>query len=212
MPAIVTFGLVCFGSLFSIIDPFAAVPIFLGLLGERSPREQRSAALRAALTCFVVLVAFGAAGSFILQFFSITMPAFKIAGGIILFAVGFEMLRAKHSTTRSTSEERHEAQSKEDVAIIPVGLPLLAGPGSMATMMVLAGKAASLEQKLAVFAAALSVCVTAFLVLGAAPLVSRALGRTGINLIGRIMGLVLAATAVQFLIDGVHEAFPKLAA
>ena len=210
MPGLLTFGLVCFGQLFSIIDPFACVPIFLGLVGDRSAGEQRRVALRAALTCIVVLGVFGAAGAIILQIFSITLPAFKIAGGIILFVVGFEMLRARASTTRSTSEERHEAAAKDDVAIIPIGLPLLAGPGAMATVMVLAGKATSFGERCAVFGAVLAVAVTAFVVLGSATYFSRALGKTGINLIGRVMGLILAATAVQFIIDGAHDAFPKL--
>ena len=210
MSEALTYGLVCFGSLFSIIDPFAAVPIFLGLLGERSREEQRSAALRATITCLVVLVMFGSAGSLILHFFSITLPAFKIAGGVILFVVGFEMLRARQSTTRSTSEERTEAHAKEDVAIIPLGLPLLAGPGSIATMMVLAGKAVTLSHRIAVFVAALVVCVLSFSILRSATYFSRVLGKTGINVIGRVMGLILAATAVQFILDGAKEAFPRL--
>jgi multiple antibiotic resistance protein len=210
MSEALTYGLVCFGSLFSIIDPFAAVPIFLALLGERTREEQRSAALRATLTCFIVLVMFGAAGSVILHFFSITLPAFKIAGGIILFVVGFEMLRARQSSTRSTSEERSEAQAKEDVAIIPLGLPLLAGPGAIATVMVLAGKARTLPHRSAVFISVMIVCVLSFAVLRSATYFARVLGRTGINVIGRVMGLILTATAVQFILDGAREAFPRL--
>lgn len=210
MPELATYGLVCFGSVFSIVDPFAAVPIFLALIGDRSREEQRSAAKRAALTCFVVLTAFGAAGTLILHFFSITLPAFKIAGGIILFVVGFEMLRARHSSTRSSKEEQDEAHAKEDVAVIPVGLPLLAGPGAIATVMVLAGKASSLAHRGVVLASVLLVCVLAALVLGSATYVARVLGKTGINLIGRIMGLILTATAVQFVLDGAKEAFPKV--
>lgn len=210
MPELVTYGLVCFGSVFSIVDPFAAVPIFLALTGDRSREEQRSAAKRAAITCFLVLSTFGAAGTLILNFFSITLPAFKIAGGIILFVVGFEMLRARHSSTRGSKEEQDEAHAKEDVAVIPVGLPLLAGPGAIATVMVLAGKASNYAHRGIVLAAVFVVCVIAALVLGSATYVARVLGKSGINLIGRIMGLILTATAVQFILDGAREAFPKL--
>jgi multiple antibiotic resistance protein len=200
--------LVAFGSVFSIVDPFSAVPVFLGLAGGESRAVQSRTALRASLTCFFVLSIFGAAGSAIFRFFGITIPAFKIAGGILLFGVALEMMRAKHSGTRSTKEE--EAEEREDVGLIPLGLPLLSGPGAIAAVMVLAGNARDSEQRIAVHIAVLAVSVVAFLVLRSASFFSRILGTTGINVIGRLMGLILAAMAIQFVIDGVHEAFPKL--
>jgi multiple antibiotic resistance protein len=205
-----TYTLVCFGSLFSIVDPFAAVPIFLALAGGHDVTSQRGSALRAALTCFVVLSAFAAGGAVIFAFFGITIPAFKVAGGILLFAVGLEMMRAKHSGTRSTSEERHEAETKDDVGIIPLGLPLLSGPGAIATVMVLVGKSKSFDQRFGVHVAIFAVSLVTFLILRSAALVGRVLGTTGINVIGRIMGLILAASSVQFVIDGLREAFPKV--
>ncbi len=207
---LVTHLLVTFGSVFAIVDPFAALPIFIAMTGDRPEAERRRIALRASVTCLAVLVVFGAAGSLIMSFFSISLPAFKIAGGILLFGVGLEMLRAKPSPTRSTAEEETEAQQKEDVAIIPLGLPLLAGPGAIATVMVLAGKAESLPKRGAVFASVIVVSLLTLAILRSAAFVVRWLGKTGINLIGRIMGLILAATAVQFVIDGVREAFPKV--
>jgi multiple antibiotic resistance protein len=203
-------ALVAFGSLFSIVDPFAALPIFLALVGSNSKEAQSSTALRASLTCFAILTAFGLAGTVIFSFFSITLAAFKISGGILLFAVGLEMMRAKQSDTRSTKEERSEAESKDDVGIIPIGLPLLSGPGSIAAVMVLMGKATSWHHRAGVYIAIVAVSVSSFLILRSATLVSRVLGRTGINVIGRIMGLILAATAMQYVIDGVREAFPKM--
>jgi multiple antibiotic resistance protein len=206
-----SFGLVAFGAMFSIVDPFAAVPIFLALVGDHPRKSQARTALRAALTCFLVLTVFGAAGSFIFSFFSIALPAFKIAGGILLFGVGLEMMRAKHSDTRSTAAEEHEAETKrEDAGLIPIGLPLLSGPGAIATMMVLVGKSKTLGERFAVHGAVLLVSLSAFLILRSAALFSRVLGQTGINIIGRIMGLILAASAMQFVIDGLGEAFPKL--
>jgi multiple antibiotic resistance protein len=204
------YALVCFGSLISIVDPFAALPIFLALTGGQSRRQQTGTALRAALTCFLVLTTFGVAGTFIFEFFSITIPAFKIAGGVLLFGVGLEMMRAKQSDTRTTAEEQVEAESKEDVGIIPMGLPLLSGPGAIATVMVLVGKAKGFPERIGTYLAIFAVSLITFLVLQSAALVSRVLGKTGINVIGRIMGLILAAVSMQFVLDGLHEAFPKL--
>jgi multiple antibiotic resistance protein len=141
MATIVSFALVSFGSLFSIVDPFSVVPVFLAIEGDRSPAVQARTALRASLTCFAVLTAFALAGGFIFSFFGITLPAFKIAGGILLFGVALEMVRARRSATRATSEEEHEAEAKEDVGLIPLGIPLLSGPGAIATVIVLIGKA-----------------------------------------------------------------------
>jgi multiple antibiotic resistance protein len=210
MTSLWTYTLVCFGSLFSIVDPFAAVPIFLGLVGDQERAQQQRAALRASLTCLVVLSTFGLAGSAIFGFFGITIGAFKVAGGMLLFAVGLEMMRGRPSDTRSTKEERHEAESKEDVGLIPLGLPLLSGPGAIATVMVLAGKSRTFDERLGVHVAIVAVSVVTFLILRSAAVFARALGKTGINVIGRIMGLILAAVSIQFVIDGLREAFPKV--
>ena len=210
MPSFIAYTILCFGSIFSIVDPFAALPMFLALVGDQPRTVQAKTAAQASLTCMAVLTSFSLAGSLIFSFFSISIPAFKLAGGILLFGVGMEMMRAKQSDTRSTKEERHEAETKEEVGVIPLGLPLLSGPGSIATVMVLTGKAKTLGQRASVHVAILAVSLIAFLVLRSATYVARGLGRTGINLIGRIMGLILAATAMQFVIDGAREAFPKL--
>jgi len=210
MPGIAAHALVCFGSLFSIIDPFAALPIFLGLTGGQDARARKRTALRASLTCFFVLTTFALGGGFIFSYFSITIPAFKVAGGILLFGVALEMMRAEQSNTRSTSEEQAEAGAKADVGIIPMGLPLLSGPGAIATVMVLVGKTESMPERLGVYIAIFGVSLSTLVILRSADIVARVLGQTGINVIGRIMGLILAALATQFVFDGVHEAFPKL--
>lgn len=210
MAASFAFAVVAFGTLISIVDPFAAVPVFLALVGDQARDVQRRTARRAALTCFLLLSTFSAAGSIIFNFFGITLPAFKIAGGILLFGVGLEMMRAKPSPTRTTPEEQLEAASKEDVGLIPLGLPLLSGPGAIATVMVLSGKAPAWPEKAALGVAIVVTSLVAWLVLRSAGLVGRALGQTGINLIGRLMGLILGAMAVQFVIDGTRDAFPTL--
>jgi multiple antibiotic resistance protein len=212
MTPFLTYSLICFGSVFSIVDPFAAVPIFLVLVGQQPQAAQNRVALRATLTCFGVLTAFAAAGSLIFTFFGITIPAFKVAGGILLFGVAFDMLRAKPSPTKTTQEERSEAESKEDVGLIPMGIPLLSGPGAMATATVLAGKAHGWTERLGLHLAILAVSVVTLVVLRSSGFMARVLGRTGLNVIGRIMGLILAALAIQFVLDGVKEALPSLIA
>lgn len=210
MSSLVSYALVSFGSVFSIVDPFTAVPVFMALVGDQPKAAQQRIALRASATCFVVLATFGVAGSFIFHFFGITLSAFKIAGGILLFVVGFEMMRAHRSDTRATNEEALDAVTKEDVGLIPLGLPLLSGPGAIATVMVLVGKAHSIPERIVVFAAVAAVSVITLLTLRSASMVSRVLGRTGMNVIGRVMGLILAAVAMQFILGGLHEAFPRL--
>jgi multiple antibiotic resistance protein len=202
------FFVMAFGSLMSIVDPFAAVPIFLALVGFQPRPAQSRAALQAAATCLCVMTLFGLTGGLLFAFFGITLPAFKITGGALLFGIGFEMMRAKASPTRSTSEEAEEAETKEDVGVIPLGLPVLSGPGAIATVIVLVGKARGLPERLGLFTAIGAVSAVTFLTLRSAQLVARVLGKTGINLVGRVMGLVLAAVAAQFVIDGLHDAFP----
>jgi multiple antibiotic resistance protein len=205
--SLVSYTLVAFGSLFSIVDPFAAVPIFLALVGSQPLPVQARTALRASMTCFTVLSVFALAGGFIFHFFGITLPAFKITGGVLLFGVGFDMMRATRSATRGTSEEAREAETKEDVGLMPIGLPLLSGPGAIATVIVLVGKSRDVAERGCLFIAIAAVSALSFFTLRSAAMVSRVLGKTGINVVERVMGLILAAVATQLVIDGVHEAF-----
>jgi multiple antibiotic resistance protein len=210
MSSLLAYTLVTFGSVFSIVDPFAAVPIFLALAGGQPGSTLGKTAFRASATCFVVLSLFAVAGNFIFSFFGITLPAFKIAGGILLFGVALEMMRARRSDTRTTNEEERDAETKDDVGLIPLGIPLLSGPGAIATVMVLVGKAKDYPERVSLFLVIAAVSLITFLVLRSASMVLRVLGKTGVNVIGRVMGLILAALAMQFVLDGLHEAFPHV--
>jgi multiple antibiotic resistance protein len=182
--------------------------VFLALAGGQPPRALTRTALRASATCLVVLSTFALAGGFVFSFFGITLPAFKIAGGIVLFGVGLEMMRAKKSDIRSTHEEERDAETKEDVGLIPLGIPLLSGPGAIAAVTVLVGKARGVPERMTLVGVIAAVSLLAFLILRSAAMVLRVLGRTGVNVIGRVMGLILSAVAMQFVLDGLHEAFP----
>jgi len=196
----------CLPSILSIVDPLAAVPVFVTLVAKDPRPEQRRTALRAVLTMAIVLTIFAAAGNAIFHFFGITVPAFKIAGGVLLFSMALEMMRATPSAVRTKPEEQTEAETKEDVGIVPLGIPLLSGPGAIATAMVWAARAKGPTQNAALYGSILVVAViTLVVLLSATPLLAR-LGKTGINITTRIMGLILAATAAQFLLDGWREA------
>jgi multiple antibiotic resistance protein len=201
-----SFFTLCFPSLLSIVDPIACVPVYLALIGSEKRPEQRRTAARATLTALIVLCLFAAAGTAIFRFFGITVPAFKIAGGVLIFSMALEMMRAKPSSVRNTPEETSEAQHKDDVAIVPIGIPLLSGPGAIATAMMWSARAQDPAEKIAVYVSIALVTGITLVTLVFASNVVRFFGRTGINVISRIMGLIIAATATQFIIDGVREA------
>ncbi len=195
----------CLPSLLSIVDPLAAVPMFVALVAKDPRPEQRRIALRATFTMTVMLLLFAAAGNAIFHFFGITVPAFKIAGGVLLFSMALDMMRANHGM-RAKPEEQREAEEKDDVGIVPLGIPLLSGPGAIATAMVWAARAKGPAHHAALYASILIVgAITLVTLLFATRLLHR-LGKTGINIATRIMGLILAATAAQFILDGVREA------
>ncbi len=208
---VLTFGLVTLGSLVAIVDPIAAVPVYLALTAHEEPAERRRAAHRAALTCFLVLSAFTAAGTSLFHFFGISIPAFKIAGGILLFGVAVEMLQAKVSRTKTSRREEEDAEQRADVGVLPLGIPLLSGPGAIAAVVVHAGRARRPAEFATIFAAIALTALGAMLAFRSAAKLERYLGTTGISVVARLMGLLLAAVSVQFVLDGVREAFPHLA-
>lgn len=199
----------CLPSLLSIVDPLAAVPVFVTLVAKDPRPEQRRTAMRAVFTMTVMLMLFAAAGNAIFHFFGITVPAFKIAGGVLLFSMALEMMRAHPSAVRSKPEEEKEAAEKQDVGIVPLGIPLLSGPGAIATAMMWAARAKTPADNAALYGSILIVGIVTLLTLVFSTTLLARLGQTGINIATRIMGLILAATAAQFLIDGVREALQR---
>src|SRR5579871_5904096 len=138
--ALLQFSLIAFTSLFVLVDPVAAVPAFLAMTRGSNRSQRRRMAARAAWTCLVVLLTFSLAGTLIFKLFGITLAAFRIAGGVILGMIGLDMLKARRSPTKETPGETEEGAEKEDVGIIPLGIPMLAGPGSISSVMVLMGQ------------------------------------------------------------------------
>jgi multiple antibiotic resistance protein len=205
-----SYSLVTLSAVFFVVDPLAAVPLFLAMTRGDSPEQRRSMAARASIACFVTLTAFAAAGGLIFQVFGITLGAFKIAGGLLLFLLAVDMMRAQPSRVRSTPEEQQEAEEKQDVAIIPLAIPMLSGPGAIATVMVLVSQARSRIYAVPVFVAIVITSVATYFILRAATLAERTLRRTGLNILTRVMGLILAAVAVQFVVNGLADVAPMI--
>jgi len=197
------FALVTFPAVFFIMDPLGLLPIFMAITASDTPEKRRDTARRATLLAFGLMTFFTLFGSFVFKLFGISMSALKVAGGILLLMTSTDMLRAQPSRTRSSPEETHESEAKEDVAVVPLAMPLLAGPGSIATAMVLAARGPHWSYAIPVVASIAVTCLVAYLLLRAAARLTRLLGTTGLAVLERIMGLLLAAIAVQFVADGV---------
>ena len=193
-----------FISIFFIVDPLAVIPTFLTMTANDSPEKRRLIALKAAIACTLILAGFASAGGLLFRVFGITLSAFRIAGGLILGLSALDMVRAERRT-RETKEEVAEGVEKEDAAITPLAIPMLAGPGAISTVIVLSHHATTWTQALPIYSAILGVGVATFLSLRASEPFHRILGKTGINVLTRLMGLVLATVAVQFILDGLRD-------
>ncbi len=204
--AYVRFSVLALSSVFFLVDPFAALPTFLAVTAGATPQHRSRMAWKASITAWVVLTIFALAGQLIFRLFGITLPAFEIAGGIILLLIGLDMLEAKRSATQETGGDTEAAASKEDAGIVPLGIPMLAGPGSITSVMVLVGQAQGKWQMVAVILAAILItAVTCGVILGNSGRVAQALGETGIRILVRIMGLLLVALAVQYFVNGLVD-------
>ncbi len=201
---IVRFSVLALSSIFFLVDPFAAIPSFLAITQNADSARRKRMARKGALTCFIVLVCFAVAGQLIFRMFGITLPAFEVAGGLILLLIGLDMLEARRSPTQETFGDTEEAAAKEDAGIVPLGIPMLAGPGAISSVMVLVGQVPSLWgwQMGAILGAIAITALVCYWVLGAAGKVRDVLGETGIRILVRIMGLLLVALAMQYFVNG----------
>ncbi len=204
----VGFSLVCLSSVFFTVDPLAAIPAFLAMGAGGSEGQDRRGARHAAWTCFWVLGVFASAGSLVFKLFGITLPALKIAGGLLLFLLSLEMMQAHRSRTQETEAERAAGGTKEDFGFTPLGIPMLAGPGAITTVMVLMGQTKLWWQAIPVFAAIAVTSIATYYMLALGARVERVLGDTGIRILMRLMGLVLSAMAVQFALNGISDVWP----
>jgi len=195
------FWITSFTSLFFIVNPFAVVPLFLSLTTRRRPARRASIALHSSLWCGAILLLFAVAGSWILKLYGISIPALKTGGGLILLLVALDMVRSRRST-QETPEEMSAAATRDDIAITPLAMPMLAGPGSISTVIMLMTAAQGMGQAAALLVSIGMVTLLSYIVLRLAEPLNRILGESGNRALMRLMGLLLAALAAQFILDG----------
>ncbi|MBI5528604.1 MAG: MarC family protein [Deltaproteobacteria bacterium] len=199
-----------FPAVFFVVDPFGVIPMYLAMTRDDPPGKKRSIALRASIASTLFLILFALAGGLIFRLFGITLAAFKIAGGILLLLMSIDMIRAQPTRARTSPEEEREGIEKDDVALIPLAIPMLAGPGSVSTVMVLMGQAGGAVLKLgAVIASVVLTGAVSYVVLRGAEMALKLLRQTGINVIARVMGLILSAIAIQFILNGLFDAYQQ---
>jgi multiple antibiotic resistance protein len=204
---IVRFSLLALSSIFFLVDPFAAIPSFLAITENADGQRRRRMARKGALTCLIVLTTFAVAGQLIFRMFGITLPAFEIAGGLILMLIGLDMLEAKRSPTQEAIGDTEEGAAKEDAGIVPLGIPMLAGPGAISSVMVLVGQVPTFWswQMGAILGCIAFTALVSYWVLAAASRVRQVMGETGIRILVRIMGLLLVALAMQYFVNGITD-------
>ena len=205
MNPLLEYILFAFISLFIIVDPLATIPAFISMTPEESAQDRQRMARLACIVMAVVLIIFAAAGKWIFKFLSITMPAFQVAASMVLMLVALDMLRAQRSRVQETREETAEGAHKTDVAITPLAVPMLAGPGAISTVIVLQSKAVDVWQHAALFGCIIAVSIVSYFILGLAARGAKWLSPIALRITTRIMGLLLAAVAIQFLIKALQD-------
>lgn len=197
-------------TLAAIVDPIAAIPVFLSATAGLDALARRRVARVAVLTVFGILAVSALMGTSVLAFFGISLPSFLIGGGILFLMLAISMLQAKESRIRHTPAEAEEAVEKEGLAVVPLAIPLLAGPGAITTMIVATNSSPSLMYRLGLLLPAAIISVATWITLVRSEWLLTHLGRTGLNIITRIMGLIIAAIAIEYIYRGLTQFFPKL--
>lgn len=196
-----------FMAFFAIMNPIANTPVFLGLTGDDTPAVRRRVALKAVIATFLIILTFVLLGKLIFELFGITLPAFRITGGVLVALIGYQMLQGQPSAVHhpSASDRQDSVEAALGVAISPLAVPILAGPGTIATAMNFASTGGAGEMAVTLAAFAL-LCLITYLFFVSGGRLVEALGRSGLNVVTRMMGLILAVIGVQMLIDGIAGA------
>ncbi len=201
MPIVLPLFAKAFLTLFVVIDPVGLAPLYLALVSDRTETEQAQIARRAVVVSAVILLGFGLTGAYVLHNLGISLQAFQIAAGVLLFKIALDMIFVHQE--RETKAEVEEAEAKQDVSVFPLAIPLIAGPGSLASILVLSRESANYYLGLGVvLAAAAVVLLLCYLFLLLSRPLAKVLGQIGINVVTRVLGVLLAALAVQYMLDG----------
>ena len=194
-----------FVSLFAIIDSIGNIPIYISLTQDFTKEEKRKVIFIIFSVGTAILIVFAAIGNYIFNLFGITLPAFRIAGGILIFVMAFSMLHGERPKTKHRKEEIEDAMERESIAITPLAIPLFVGPGAISVVMIAMGDAQGIDAKIWIFLAILIVMAISCLLLVVSDVLFKRIGRTGLMVITRIMGIILASIAIQFIIQGIYE-------
>lgn len=192
-------------SLFVIVDPLATTPAFLAMTPNDTPEQRLRTAKVACCTMAAVLLAFSVAGTVIFKIFSISMPAFQIAASIVLLIIALDMLRVQRSRVQETREEKQAGTESNDVAVAPLAIPMLAGPGAISTTILLQNEAQTISQRVALYGCILAVSIATYLIFRLAVRSARWMNPIAMSIAIRIMGLLLAAIAVQFMLNAAKQ-------
>lgn len=192
-------------TIFAIMDPFGLIPLFLAFTGSQSDEQRTKIIRRSVIATAIILVIAALAGKHVLSFFGIDIYSFQIAGGILLLIIALNMLQAKGSMLKSTPKEQDEAIEKEDISVVPLAMPLLAGPGTISMVIVFSSSMETAGAKLTLIGIIIAVSLTVWPILLLSKWIGQKLGSTGINITVRIMGLILASIAVKFIVEGIKH-------
>ncbi|MCP5170374.1 MAG: YchE family NAAT transporter [Hahellaceae bacterium] len=196
--------------LIAIVNPLGAVPIIMSMTASYSDQEKHAITRTAVFSVGIILLASLFFGETVLAFFGISIPSFRVAGGILIFIIALSMLYAKTTETKQTEEESQESENKESIAVVPLSIPVLAGPGAISTVILYAHKGTGWAHYLMVAVDILVLSTLLFLVLKLVPFLVKRISKTGINIFTRLMGLILASIAVEFIANGLKGLFPQL--
>lgn len=204
------FALTAFASIFAIVNPLGNIPVYVAITEGYTPEQKKRVRNKSCLVAGAILVIFALLGNYIFALYGITIPAFKIAGGLLLFSVAFAMVQGRLSKTKMTEDEHEEAAEKEEVGVVPLGIPLFAGPGAITTVMIYVSYASSstsvgFDLAAIFFSIFVTMAISYLLLRYADPIFAR-MGKSGAAAFTRIMGLLLAAIAVEFILSGSFQA------
>jgi multiple antibiotic resistance protein len=200
------FAATAFATAFTIIDPVGMIPLVLAVTADATPRARNAVVDRAILISAGVILVMGLAGRALLDYLGITLAAFTIAGGVLLFLISIDMLFARKTGTKQTDEEEREAAHSDNPAVFPLAVPMIAGPGTIATVLLLVNLTHLDPTRIAIVVAAFTVALlVTWLCMRGATLVLRVIGTTGVHVVTRLLGIILAALSIQFILNGLLE-------
>lgn len=209
MDDLIKFGLVCFTTYFTIINPLGVMPVFMTMTADLSPQDRTATARKALITAFFTMIVFAFSGQLLFQFFGISADAFRVVGGIIFFMMGYDMLQARFIRTRM--EEESVKSYVTDISITPLAIPMICGPGAITNSIVLMQDAQTFNEKVVLISVMFIICVITFVVLWSSSKISKMLGETGNKILMRLMGLIVMVVAIEFFRSGLKPIIVDIA-